>query len=142
VNTRVNWPVRVGREDAGDLVFEALHKDPTIGEGMALTGLTANQWRNGLGYVKEVLAGAGATPVLYDPHTGRYSLAMSQDEPGDAVRAYQKMRLRVMRPQLQRLLVGTVRPAADALGTMSSRRLVHYLESAVGELTLLLDEVS
>lgn len=142
MTTRVNWPVRVGREDAGHLVFEALHKDPTLGEGMALTGLTANQWRNGLGYVKEVLAGTGAAPVLYDPHTGRYSLAMSEDEPGDAVRAYQKARLHVMRPQLQRLLAGTARPAADQFGTPSSQRLARHLEGAVEALALLLDEVS
>lgn len=139
--SRTNWPLRVRQEDAGNLVFEALHEDPTIDEGMATTGLTANQWHNGLAYVKDVLAEANTAPVLYDPHTRRYSLALGEDTSDSAVRAYERWRLAVELTQLRRLLDGTARPAAARFGTVSTRRLVRYLEGAIEEVSLLLDEV-
>lgn len=132
---------RISREDCGNFVFEALSDgDWTRDEACEVTGLTAAQFHRGVAYVKDILAGEHDSPIRYDPSTLRYALDLSDDE--EKNRAYQKYRLRIMAKQLRRLLTGTAEPAVALYGTVASRRMLRYLQGAVEEIDILLDELN
>jgi hypothetical protein len=130
------------RETTGNLVFDMLSvSDCTLEECCEEQHLTANQFRYGLTYVKDVLAEANAAPVVYDPRTHRYSLALQAGESTE----YEILRLRIAAKQLQRLRSGTAAPAAAKFkagkGSVTVRRFLHHLEEAEEDLELLLAEL-
>ena len=130
---------RLTREDCGNLVFEALSDaDPTWQEACDMTGITRRQFNRGVAYVKDILAEEHNAPLMYDPSTGRYSLALSGDE--EHAKAYERLRLLILRKQLGRLITGTAAPAVEAFGSVASRRMLRYLKGAEEELDLLLAE--
>jgi hypothetical protein len=121
---------RMSRTDIGNLVFDCLStSDPTIQEATETTGLTAAQWHSGLAYVRDVLAEVHSEPVVYDPRTRRYSLAMFETE----VDAYIAKRLLSFMIQLRRLYNGSFVPAGMKFQTERTREfaridiLVHRL---------------
>lgn len=131
---------RLSREECGNFVFEALSDgDWTKAEACEVTGLTTSQFEAGLEYVKDILAGEHDSPIRCDPSTYRYALDLSGDE--EKNRAYQKYRLKIAHKQLTRLLSGTAEPAVALYGSVSSRRMLRYLQGALEEISILLDEL-
>lgn len=99
---------RVGREQAGNKVFEALCEgDWTIAEGCETTSLTRAQWHTGLAYIRDVLAEQHVEPIVYDAKTHRYALAKYEQE----VDKYIITRMKTFAIQLARLRNGTFAPA-------------------------------
>jgi len=94
---------RVGREQAGNRVFEAMcDGDWTIAEGCEVTGLTRAQWHTGLAYIRD-----HAEPIVYDAKTHRYALAKFEVE----VDRYIIARMKTFAIQLARIRNGTFTPA-------------------------------
>jgi hypothetical protein len=133
----------LSREAAGDLLFGFLtENDATRAEACETLGMTDSQFYTALEYIRDTLAGARTSPVIYDPKTYRYSLALSEVSQG-AVRDYEIHRLRCMATQLRRLRTGTAAPAARLWDqNVNIRRLLRHLEGAEEELDLLLAELS
>lgn len=129
---------RAGREQWGDLVMDCLTVSvPTLKEAMEITGLTREQWRAGVAYVRDVLAEISTNPIVYDHKTGRYSLAVTEDES----LIYAGRRLQVLALQLQRLHSGTMVPQAAKSGkyaTWVAHSLtldIEHLADKIGVLT-------
>lgn len=132
----------VDTESMADYVFGYLSDhDATLEEACSDLGITPSQFRRGLAYIKDVLADANTSPVVYDPQTYRYSLAIGEADK-DSVKVYEVHRLKIAQRQLQRLRTGTAEPAARLFQSSTNvRRFLHYLDSAQSELALLLEEV-
>jgi hypothetical protein len=79
------------RPDCGNLVFDALANNPgglTMVDLVELTGLTRNQIRSGMIYVREILAGEHGQPIIFQPgkHKNLYKLAAVRVETEEDLR--------------------------------------------------------
>ena len=130
---------RLTADDAADLVFDCLSRmDPTIDEACQDTGMARSQWHNGLGRFKDYWAAEKTCPYTYDPVTGRYSLALDEDE----VRRYLLLRMKIAAKQMERLRTGTLNPAADKFDSPQLRRIVRHVRVCAEEIDDLIGELA
>jgi hypothetical protein len=110
-------------EASGERVFDALLDHPlglTTKQIQTETSLTSRQVEHGISYVRRILATAQAEPIVYDPVSRRYSLAMRER---DSI-AYVVFRLKIARVQMERLKTATVIPSEQKFGpALAVRRL-------------------
>jgi hypothetical protein len=132
---------RVGREQAGNRVFEAMCEgDWTIAEGTQVTGLTRAQWHTGLAYIRDVLAEQHAEPIVYDAKTHRYALAKFEQE----VDKYIITRLKTFAIQLARIRNGTFAPAKvkfETPGIPRFRRVDDSVHRVFTDISFVLEEL-
>lgn len=130
--------MKLTKAQKGDLIFDALAEASPEGrtkpELSADTGMGMNKVDDGLAYVREMLAGLHAEPIvcLRDDDGGyRYQLAASSD----AVSEYAHQRLKIAAKQARNLLAGALSPGMRKFGNpLHLRLLVKYVERITEDL--------
>lgn len=129
---------KLTKAQKGDFVFDALAQASpdglTTDELTAVTGMSAKKVKEGLSYVREMLAGLHSEPIvcLRDSEGGyRYTLAASSD----AVAQYAHERLKIAAKQARNLLAGVLTPGMMKFGNpLHLRLLVKYVERVTEDL--------
>lgn len=129
-------------EVSGERVFDTLMDHPeglTSRQIQKETGLRLSQVSYGVEYIRKILAADQGEPIVYDPVSRRYSLALRER---DSV-AYVVFRLKTARVQMNRLKTATVIPSEQKFGkTQTIRRLADDMDRVERDLEFLLGEVA